>query len=104
MSSEKSRYLTKTRFVNGLACPKWLWLALNAPERLPKEGEACQHRLDEGRRIGEFARQRFPKGVLIEAKIVEETVTRPTLPASERSTSRWSGRSTGSPGRGWRRP
>ena len=104
MFDGKFKYLTKALFVNGHECRKWLWLALNAPERLPKEGEACQHRLDEGRRIGEFARQRFPKGVLIEAKIVEETVTRPTSPASERSTSRWSGRSTGSPGRGWRPP
>ena len=78
MANRKSKYLTKTRFVNGLACPKWLWLAFNAPDRLPVAGESSQHRLDEGRRIGELARQCFPKGILVESKTVEENVSQST--------------------------
>ena len=75
MSDRKSKYLTKTRFVNGLACPKWLWLAFNAPDRLPSADDSAQHRLDEGLRIGALARQRFPKGILIEAGSIEENVS-----------------------------
>jgi hypothetical protein len=71
-------YLTKTRFVNGLACPKWLWLAFNAPDRLPSADDSAQHRLDEGIRIGALARQRFPKGILVESETIEENVSRST--------------------------
>ena len=78
MSKSEPMYLTKTRFVNGLACPKWLWLAFNAPDRLPEADKSGQHRLDEGRRIGELARQRFPKGILIEAGTIEENVSQST--------------------------
>jgi hypothetical protein len=77
-SIHKHGYLTKTRFVNGLACPKWLWLAFNAPDRLPEADRSGQHRLDEGRRIGELARQRFPKGILLEMETIEENVNHST--------------------------
>ena len=78
MSDSKSKYLTKTRFVNGLACPKWLWLAFNAPDRLPSADDSAQHRLDEGLRIGALARQRFPTGVLVESATIEEIVSHST--------------------------
>jgi hypothetical protein len=72
MMVEKSKYLTKTRYVNGLACSKWLWLAFNAPDRLPKVDESVRYRLDEGRRIGELARRRYPAGMLLPAESPEE--------------------------------
>lgn len=74
MTDRKSKYLTKTRFINGLACPKWLWLAFNAPDRLPTVDDSAQHRLDQGLRIGALARQRFPNGILIEGETIEEIV------------------------------
>jgi len=63
--TKEPTYLTKTRYVNGLACGKWLWLSFNAPERLPKADESAQYRMDEGRQIGELARQRYPTGELL---------------------------------------
>ena len=78
LSDRTSKFLTKTRFINGLACPKWLWLAFNAPDRLPSIDDSAQHRLDEGIRIGALARQRFPKGILVEAETIEENVRRST--------------------------
>jgi hypothetical protein len=53
MFDGKFKYLTKALFVNGHECRKWLWLAFNAPERLPKVDKSGQHRLDEVRQIGE---------------------------------------------------
>jgi hypothetical protein len=73
MGMGKPKYLTKTRYVNGLACSKWLWLALNAPNRLPKAGESVQYRLDEGRQIGELARQRYPEGELLPTEGPQES-------------------------------
>ena len=58
-------YLTKTRYVNGLACQKWLWLAFNSPGRLPKADESAQFHMDEGRQVGELARTRYSGGVLL---------------------------------------
>lgn len=61
----KGTLLTKSRFVSGLQCPKWLWLSFNAPERLPKTDEATQHRFDEGHKVGELAKSLFPDGIEI---------------------------------------
>ena len=65
MGLEKSKYLTKTRYINGLACRKLLWLAFNACERLPKPDESARFHFDEGRQIGELARRKYPAGVLL---------------------------------------
>ncbi len=72
MGTRNSKYLTKTRYVNGLACSKWLWLEFNAPDRLPKADESARYRFDEGRRIGELARRRYPAGMLLPAESPEE--------------------------------
>lgn len=64
-SNRASNYLTKTRYVNGLACAKWLWLDIHARERLPKADESAQFLMDQGRRIGELARERYPDGTLL---------------------------------------
>ena len=76
MRVEKSKYLTKTRYVNGLACSKWLWLEFNEPDRLPKVDESARNLLDEGRRIGELARRRYPAGMLLPAEGPEENEQR----------------------------
>ena len=72
MTSGNHTYLTKTRYVNGLTCSKWLWLAFNDPERLPRADESTQHRLDEGRQIGELARRRYLGGMLLPAESPQE--------------------------------
>lgn len=58
-------YLTKTRYVDGLDCAKWLWLDLNAPERLAKPDATAQFLLEQGRRVGELARLRYPGGISV---------------------------------------
>ncbi len=65
MRDGQSKYLTKTRYVNGLACSKWLWLEFNAPDKLPKVDESARYFLDEERQVGELARQRYPTAELL---------------------------------------
>jgi predicted RecB family nuclease len=57
-------YLTKSRYVAGLQCPRRLWLLANEPaaHEKPEPGSV----LDFGRIIGEKARLLFPGGILVE--------------------------------------
>jgi hypothetical protein len=54
-----------TSYANGLVGRKWLWLAFNEPDRLPEAGQSVQVRVNEGRRVEEMTRRRFPSGVLL---------------------------------------
>ena len=65
----KKTFLTKSRYVNGLQCSKWVWLAFNKPEELPEVDEATQHRFDEGRRVGELAKSLFPEGIEVKEQL-----------------------------------
>lgn len=58
-------YLTKSRYMQGLQCPKLLWLSINEPELGAKTDEVTQHLFDVGKRVGEIAQKRFRDGVLI---------------------------------------
>ncbi len=58
-------YLTKSRYLKGLQCPKLLWLSVNEPEAAGEPDEETEHRFAVGMKIGVLARDRFPKGVLI---------------------------------------
>lgn len=55
--------LTKSKYLIGLKCPKLLWIAVNAKERLPEPDEAAQYRFDQGHLIGQMAKRWFPDGV-----------------------------------------
>ncbi len=64
--------LTKSRYVNGLQCAKWIWLSFNKPEELPKVDELAQHRFDEGAKVGEFAKRLFPDGISVKSQLNHE--------------------------------
>lgn len=72
MADQKHKILTKTLYVNGLGCPKSLWLAINDPDRLPAVNESARFTMHQGRLVGELARKRYPKGVLLPAEGTEE--------------------------------
>ncbi|MBU2602496.1 MAG: DUF2779 domain-containing protein [Actinobacteria bacterium] len=57
--------LSKSRFQAGLQCHKRLWLASNARELADPVTEFQQAIFDQGHRVGELARERFPRGTLV---------------------------------------
>lgn len=61
--------LTKSRYVSGLQCKKYIWLAFNKPEALPEIDEATQHRFDEGHKVGELSKSLFPDGIEVNERI-----------------------------------
>jgi hypothetical protein len=59
----KSSLLSKSRYLNGLQCPKLLWVSVNEPARLPPVDAATQHTFDQGHEVGKLAQQLFPGGI-----------------------------------------
>jgi len=60
--------LSKSRYLNGLQCPKLLWIATNEPERVPEPDAATQHVFDQGHLVGELAKKLFPRGIDVPAE------------------------------------
>ncbi len=60
-------HLSKSRFLQGLQCPKLLWWAVHEPEAPELVWDAAQEAiLERGHRVGELARTYVPGGVLID--------------------------------------
>ena len=76
-SNKRQKVLTKSKYLNGLQCPKLLWISVNDKNRLPEVDESKQKLFDEGHIVGEYAKKLFPEGVDIEdedfGKNLEET-------------------------------
>lgn len=60
-----SRLLSKSKYLNGLQCPKLLWLLFHEPKRIPKPDAATQYIFDQGHMVGELAKKLFPDGINI---------------------------------------
>jgi hypothetical protein len=61
------KLLSKSRYLNGLQCPKLLWITTNEPERVPEPDAATQHIFDQGHLVGELAKKLYPEGTDVPA-------------------------------------
>lgn len=59
--------LSKSRYLNGLQCPRLLWIATNEPERIPEPDAALQYISDQGHLVGELAKKLYPGGMDVPA-------------------------------------
>ncbi|MCX6774542.1 MAG: DUF2779 domain-containing protein [DPANN group archaeon] len=57
--------ISKTNFLIGLSCPRYLWYVFNAPEKLPPIDEATQALFDQGHEVGEYSKKLYPDGIEI---------------------------------------
>jgi len=55
--------LSKSRYLNGLQCPKLLWISTNEPERISEPDTTTQYLFDQGHLVGELAKKIFPEGL-----------------------------------------
>ena len=71
------KLLTKSKYLNGIQCPKLLWISVNDKQRIPEVDESKQKLFDEGHIVGEFAKKLFPNGINIPyedfSKNIEQT-------------------------------
>ncbi len=56
-------FLTKSKYLLGIQCPRQVWINFNQPEKLPEIDQQAQRRFDEGNQVGELAKQLFPEGI-----------------------------------------
>jgi len=59
----KPTLLSKSKYINGLQCSKYLWLLFHNPEKIPETDASTQHIFDEGHLVGELAQRLFPNGI-----------------------------------------
>ena len=63
----RKRRLSKSDYLAGLQCAKYLWLRLNEPDAVELQPDAnLQALFEQGRRVGELARTYVPGGTLID--------------------------------------
>ena len=72
----KSKLLSKSKYLNGLQCLRYLWLLFNEPAKIPAPDASTQHIFDEGHRVGELAKRLFPNGINIPINDFTENLAR----------------------------
>ncbi len=65
MNSDMNITLSKTNYMNGLQCRKYLWYLFNAKEDIPEPDESQQAIFDQGHMVGDYAKKLFPNGIEI---------------------------------------
>ena len=63
MARHKNRLLSKSRFISGLQCPRYLWVLANDPTRVPEPDAGTQFVFDQGHEVGNLAKKLFPGGI-----------------------------------------
>jgi len=58
-----NQLLSKSKYLKGLQCPKYLWTAVNEPENITEPDNTTQHLFDQGILVGELAKGLFPNGI-----------------------------------------
>jgi hypothetical protein len=58
--------LSKSKYLTGLQCPKYLWLQIHEAERIPAADAITQFVFDQGHVVGEYAKKLFPGGIDIQ--------------------------------------
>ncbi|MBN1190242.1 MAG: DUF2779 domain-containing protein [Dehalococcoidales bacterium] len=59
------KLLSKSRYLNGLQCLKYLWLVCNDPEKIPFPDASTQQMFDQGHLVGALAKKLYPDGINI---------------------------------------
>src|SRR3989344_2243269 len=55
--------LTKSKYIAGLQCPKFIWTMFHHPEKIKEPDLNAQYRFDQGNLVGELAKKLYPKGI-----------------------------------------
>ena len=55
--------LSKSKYLIGIQCPKYFWIQLNQPDKIPEIDLATQQKFDQGKKVGQLAKKLFPEGI-----------------------------------------
>ncbi|MBN2072619.1 MAG: DUF2779 domain-containing protein [Actinobacteria bacterium] len=59
----KKIIISKSRYLAGLQCPKYLWYLVNAREEIPGPDFSTRFIFSQGIQVGEYAKKLFPDGI-----------------------------------------
>jgi hypothetical protein len=62
-SMKTTPFLSKSKYLSGLQCPKLLWHHYNAKDEIPKPNAATQAIFDQGYDVGALAKKLYPDGI-----------------------------------------
>jgi len=62
---DRTRILSKSKYISGLQCLKYLWTLIHDPDNVPEPDLNTQYVFDQGHKVGELATQLFPGGIYI---------------------------------------
>ena len=74
MKTKPSPFLSKSKYLIGLQCPKLLWYNYNAKDQIPPIDPRTQSIFDQGHEVGNLAQSLFPEGIKVEEEIDFEKV------------------------------
>jgi hypothetical protein len=57
------RILSKSSYLIGLQCPRYIWIQFHEPERIPETDPVTQYIFDQGHEVGYLAKKLFPRGI-----------------------------------------
>jgi hypothetical protein len=55
--------LSKSRYLAGLQCPRYIWIQYHEPKLIPEIDPATQYIFDQGHEVGYLAKKLFPGGI-----------------------------------------
>ncbi|MFA5039620.1 MAG: DUF2779 domain-containing protein [Candidatus Omnitrophota bacterium] len=81
MKNEPSVFISKSKYLEGLQCPKLLWYEFNRKEDFPEIALSTQFRFDQGKKVGELAQKLFPGGIKLERDLDPDKCSQKSLEA-----------------------
>jgi len=58
-----NKLLTKSKYLIGLQCPKYLWVKYHEPDKIPEPDISTQFRFEQGQLVGNLAKKLYPDGI-----------------------------------------
>jgi len=68
-SSDHTPPVSKSRYLQGMQCAKLLWSVYNAKHLFPAADDSQRTIFDEGKRVGDLAKQLFPGGIAMSTSV-----------------------------------
>ena len=57
------KLLSKSRYLTGLQCPRYIWLQFNEPDKIPETDDITQYIFNQGHEAGYLAKKLFSEGI-----------------------------------------
>ena len=73
MKNNAKRLFSKSRYLLGLQCPRYLWISLNQPELIPAPDMVTRYLFNQGNKVGELAKKLFHDGIDVATMILAIT-------------------------------